>query len=918
MIDVKVIKKPKNGQSVAAGGIGTNGNNYNTGGIVKESMHAARADRAIYADRAGDATRALEAEVALEANHAVTAHDLDADSPVRKEFLSSTENDRAEGKITFAAGAEFGDFASGARGGAIDESGNAELLSAIVRHLLRSPQFVNGMTGEGFRLWLNSDGLAELELDRLTVRRIMTVFELIIDRIRAVGGQIIVSAANGKIKSVTDMGDAYTLTFEGGNYFQAHDLMRCKVYANGSSDYWVEVSAVNGDTVTIPKSEFTANMAPRKGDECVLMGNTQNQLRQNLISISATEDGQPRIDVLEGVNSKNLSGALRARLGNLDGISDPQFPLDNQPHGDGLYSDNAYLRGTFLLSTGEDIKTKFEIVEGRIQSSINAIRQDVQSEGFLNNPTFIDGFTHWTAEDETTFFTFGNRWIWANGATLSKKGDGASIVNDGGRRVLRIRNKYVKQMFVNLRDVPEIKTNSDGKKEPTPIYLSFFYKVKKAGTLKVGFENINNTGFIDYIPFEENMQLEPTQTYQQMTLSGLWNATGDFKLSFTGEIFIYMLVVSTDKIEALTYKYRTLFEQSEKLIRIAGQNFDAEGKILEESGIVTTSHITGLYAIDENGNLRSFVGAGQEGVKIKANNIQLEGLVTANENFKILADGSIEAANGKFTGYINATSGFIGGFNISEGHIGTANATKDETTGNITVAYDNGFFLYPYLIGFNDDNRQAILGTWNNYGTSLLARMIDTKPGYNTPKFGIQFNIIGNQRGNFAFAGAGNGVLRGMIDGVAFKSITATSANSVYYDTLSALRFDLNKANRFIIKATASGVKFMLPKLEYVRAALWLDDSQPFAVRLTIIADFETQRCLIYGRSDSLNLEGAYTFGDDSWPLMTHWNGSYYDDGLFMDPGDAVDIMLVYDPTATLKLGNYTTKYTARIINRSN
>lgn len=196
--------------------------------------------------------------------------------------------------------------------------------------------------------------------------------------------------------------------------------------------------------------------------------------------------------------------------------------------------------------------------------------------------------------------------------------------------------------------------------------------------------------------------------------------------------------------------------------------------------------------------------------------------------------------------------------------------------------------------------------------------MIDTKPGYNTPKFGIQFNITGNQRGNFAFAGAGNGVLRGMIDGVAFKSITATSANSVYYDTLSALRFDLNKANRFIIKATASGVKFMLPKLEYVRAALWLDDSQPFAVRLTIIADFETQRCLIYGRSDSLNLEGAYPFGDDSWPLMTHWNGSYYDDGLFMDPGDAVDIMLVYDPTATLKLGNYTTKYTARIINRSN
>lgn len=35
-----------------------------------------------------------------------------------------------------------------------------------------------------------------------------------------------------------------------------------------------------------------------------------------------------------------------------------------------------------------------------------------------------------------------------------------------------------------------------------------------------------------------------------------------------------MLVMSTDKVEALTYKYRTLFEQSEKLVKIAAQNFD--------------------------------------------------------------------------------------------------------------------------------------------------------------------------------------------------------------------------------------------------------------------------------------------------------------------------------------------------------
>lgn len=44
---------------------------------------------------------------------------------------------------------------------------------------------------------------------------------------------------------------------------------------------------------------------------------------------------------------------------------------------------------------------------------------------------------------------------------------------------------------------------------------------------------------------------------------------------------------------------------------------------------------------------------------LRAKNILLEGLVTANGNFKILSDGSIEATNANITGEINATSGKI-------------------------------------------------------------------------------------------------------------------------------------------------------------------------------------------------------------------------------------------------------------------
>jgi hypothetical protein len=70
---------------------------------------------------------------------------------------------------------------------------------------------------------------------------------------------------------------------------------------------------------------------------------------------------------------------------------------------------------------------------------------------------------------------------------------------------------------------------------------------------------------------------------------------------------------------------------------------------------------------DFNGdNLVSLINLSSEGVTIKANKIKLEGLVSANENFKILTDGSIEAKNANLSGTIMATSGKIGGWDVTE------------------------------------------------------------------------------------------------------------------------------------------------------------------------------------------------------------------------------------------------------------
>lgn len=669
----------------------------------------------------------------------------------QREFISKNSPDRAKKKIIFEEGIDAGDFIAGVQGGNIDGKGNAELLTLVVRLLMSSPKFVDGLTGEGWRIWLEN-GLSHLTVDKLTVRQIMTVLELLIEKIRSVGGQICVSAANGKIKEIQKVNGQYIITFEQENTFVTHDLMRCQTFTGGSlKSYWVEITGVNGDNVIIPESEF-AGAIPMPGDECVLMGNTTDKNRQNLILISATEDGQPRIDVLDGVHDKNFTDCLRARLGNLDGITDDWFPADNQPHGNGLYSDNAYLRGTFLLVTGEDIKTKFEIVEGKIESMVEAVRNDfVIDKGYLSNPAFATGMEKWDTQNEAVFFLVGNKWIWANNNVLTRKGNCASVTKDDGRTVVRIVNKYILQKNANLRSKPTFVTNADGKKEALPVYLSFFYRCVKPGKLTVGFDNVDKAGFENFNSFEVEEELAATTGYVQFNCDGLWNGTGDFRLSFTGEIYLYMLVMSTDKVEALTYKYRTLFEQSEKLIKIAAQNFDSDGKVLAESGILTTAQMTGLYAIDSDGNLRAFVGAGQDGVKIKADNIQLEGIVTANGNFKILEDGSIETINGKFTGEINANKGTIGGFIIDESSIRSENGYTNPSTGEkITTSRFSLFSKGSPWLGFHDAYRGVRLGLDTMpLGSAVGAAQIyvsNSTPSELYENYGVYINVSGGRR----------------------------------------------------------------------------------------------------------------------------------------------------------------------------
>lgn len=913
MIDIKVIKKPKNEGSTSA--LRTSGTAYG-GMAVKEAAHAAKADIAELAKEAihaKDSNHAIEADHSKEADHAVNADE----SKHAQEADHAKEADNAD-KWDYR---EFDDYLNQP----VRKTDGVTFDSVTSDSIRSAGQFMDGLLGAGFQLWKGEDGRTYLTVDKLTVRQTMAVLELLIEKVRSVGGQICVSAANGRIKTVEESGEHYLITFEQENMFVQHDLVRCQTFTGKDMrSYWVEVTDVTETGIVVVKEEFEG-VEPKEGDECVLMGNTVNTDRQNMVLISATEDGQPRVDVMDGVSGKTFDNALRARLGNLDGIKDDKFPADRQPRGNGLYADNAYMKGTFVLETGEDVKTRFEITEGKVQSAIDSVRNDFLSEkGYLNNPTFASGLEKWNSENETVFFLVGNKWVWANGAALSKKGDGASVVTDMGRKVVRIRNKYIRQKHENLRFVPTFPANSDGKKEALPVYLSFFYRCAKSGTLKIGFENVDKTGFADFNSMEVSEEIAATGGYVQYTCSGLWNGTGDFKLAFDGDIYLYMLVLSTDKIEALTYKYKTLFEQSERLVKISAAVYDKDERALQETGLMVQPEGTGIYIKDANGKL-ALIGVGVEEtdaegnkktvIKLTADNIKLEGLVTANGYFKVKEDGSIEAVNGTFRGHVYAEGGAIGGFSIGNGHIGGADVIYNED-GTIEVKdTENGLFLYDDMIGFNDKGRQAIFGTWNNYGQPMLCRLVDTATDYNfdfgiSPKYGIVFDIENSMNGNFAFAGKGSGVLNGAMDGYAYKKIALDKANTVFVGYM-----DLQAANRFIVKATQSSTVVALPKIWQVRDGLAIGKDTPFCMRITIIADIGSSNYKVCGRYSQQDRKKEYPWNTEELPVMVHWDGGHYET-LDMGKGDTLEVLLVYDPDSTETLNGWPTKYTARIINK--
>ena len=342
--------------------------------------------------------------------------------------------------------------------------------------------------------------------------------------------------------------------------------------------------------------------------------------------------------------------------------------------------------------------------------------------------------------------------------------------------------------------------------------------------------------------------------------------------------------------------------------------FIATDLLLAENAFIKFLSGRAAFFTDKDGNIR----LGLQGETVNPdgtrNPMIFAGANNNNANnapFRVYEDGKLYSSDAKIEGEITATKGKIGSFLINADHIGVATVSYDDE-GNQVVDDDiQGLFLYDNMIGFNNTGRQAIFGTWSNFGQSMMVRLTDTgrnpdnSNGY-SPKYGIVFNIKDSYKANLAFCGVGNGALNGFIDGYGFSKLNLAQENTIY---------DINvTSNRVFVNAQFAGSGIILPRRAAVCEALSISEQTPFAFRFLVTCDLNSPNVFsVYGRNKLKNSSDKEAWNLEDYPLLTHWdNGNW--DYRDLEPGDSLEVLLVYDPDRTDTIDGFSTKYTARTI----
>lgn len=320
--------------------------------------------------------------------------------------------------------------------------------------------------------------------------------------------------------------------------------------------------------------------------------------------------------------------------------------------------------------------------------------------------------------------------------------------------------------------------------------------------------------------------------------------------------------------------------------------------VMAEFGKLASAVFSGAYMLSQYGKLNGQTVDGNSSVKDTAyTNFSAsnpEGGAFVPNLFINFLTGYLCAMNAKIKGEIEAERGSIAGWRFSQGVLGSK---------------DYGMSLSDNFIKFVGDNMSALFGLWDNLGYPTMQVLENTEPN-SVGKCGIHFNLRGAVgHPNFAFKGNGDGVLNGLVTGYSFETLTL-SADSFYQigDGIQPL-----KSNKIYIKALVSTPYLMLPSLHVMRETLAVEESTPFSVRLTLMAEIGSEAYRVYGRN-KIKAGSQLLWDNDNYPVLTDYDANNYE-FKSMAKGDCMEVELCYNPSITATVGGYSAKYTARILN---
>ena len=245
----------------------------------------------------------------------------------------------------------------------------------------------------GFSVWKSTGGW-NIECDNLYVRKVIKAKEYVIEQISALKGTVVLSAANGKIKSVIESTyngkDVYEIAFDEEllSYVEG-DIILCQTYGDPKDvstqkRYIAVVQGITTDKerIILNKSDFVdaagTNIQdlPAVEDETVQYGNISDVDRQGIIQESAAYnlDGsgsKPYISIITGVNGRygtdtpvedlvegNIStaGKTRSLFGHLKDLPYVKAELNENPSSDfGILTDNGLFQGRVITTQGNVI-----------------------------------------------------------------------------------------------------------------------------------------------------------------------------------------------------------------------------------------------------------------------------------------------------------------------------------------------------------------------------------------------------------------------------------------------------------------------------------------------------------------------------------------------------------------------------------